>query len=385
MGQDHGHRLPLGGLQQDQGEEELVPRGDEREHQRRDQAGRQQRQHHAGEDAETARAVDGGGLLQGQRHRLDVALEHPQRERQIPHHVHQDQARQGVDHLEVLQHQEQRNDDQHQREHLAEQNPHRPRPADPRPVADHHVGGGHGYRHGDQRGAAGHQQAVERRARQRVGVERDAVVLQARLARNPRRIDGAQLLRRLEGRRQQPQQREGQEDQVADQRHVLAQAPGGPPGPPPARNGRRGRNHPAHRSLLPVPLPAAARAPRVCGGFASPPARRCAGGVGVCGPAAAHAPRVCGGFASPPARRCAGGVGVCGPAAARAPRVCGGFASPPARRCAGGVGVCGPAAARAPLTRSPPSGGCAGTRPAAPQSRRPSPGPSPRHSRTGRT
>ena len=40
----------------------------------------------------------------------------------------------------------------------------------------------------------------------------------------PRRVDGAQLLRRLEGGGEEPEQREGQEDQIAGQGQILTGA-----------------------------------------------------------------------------------------------------------------------------------------------------------------
>src|SRR5215831_17041685 len=62
---------------QDQGEEELGPAEDEREHGGGDDAGQRQRQRHPPQGTPTAMAVDEGRLLQLRRHLAEIGKHHP--------------------------------------------------------------------------------------------------------------------------------------------------------------------------------------------------------------------------------------------------------------------------------------------------------------------
>src|SRR4051812_532013 len=110
-------------LEEDEGQEELVPRRDEGEERRDDDAGREQRRDHGAEDGEAARAVDHRRLLDVARDPADVALQHPEDERQRPDDVDEDEAGVRVGQVQLPEQQEERDDDQDQREHLAEQDP----------------------------------------------------------------------------------------------------------------------------------------------------------------------------------------------------------------------------------------------------------------------
>jgi len=75
--------------------------------------------------------VDGRRLLEVARDVADVALEHPEDERERPDEVDEDQPRVRVRQVQVAEHQEQRDDDQDQREHLADEDVGETEPRDP--------------------------------------------------------------------------------------------------------------------------------------------------------------------------------------------------------------------------------------------------------------
>ena len=95
-------RRQVGALDHDEGEEELVPGGDEREQRGHHDSRREEGSDDPVQDLEPAGAVDGRRLLQITRDSLDVAVEHPQHERERPDVVDEHEARVRVGQLEVL-------------------------------------------------------------------------------------------------------------------------------------------------------------------------------------------------------------------------------------------------------------------------------------------
>src|SRR5205814_9507460 len=91
LGELDGQGDEIRALEQDEREEELVPGAQEREQQRHDDAGREQRRDHPDENLDAASTVDRRGLLELVWDRPDVALEHPEDERERPDEVDEDQ------------------------------------------------------------------------------------------------------------------------------------------------------------------------------------------------------------------------------------------------------------------------------------------------------
>src|SRR5438093_1094468 len=87
-----GERDEAWALKQDECEEELVPGRDEREQQGEDDARREQRCDHANEGLHACRTVDRRRLLEVARDPADVALQHPEDERQRPDQVDEAQS-----------------------------------------------------------------------------------------------------------------------------------------------------------------------------------------------------------------------------------------------------------------------------------------------------
>src|SRR5690349_9609156 len=93
-------------------------------------------------DVATRPGTSSGKMIEVVRDGGHVALEHPESQRQRPDDVDDDEARQGVDEPDHLQHDEDRDDDEDERNDLGDEDPSdRPVP-DGTAVAGDRVGGG---------------------------------------------------------------------------------------------------------------------------------------------------------------------------------------------------------------------------------------------------
>src|SRR5258706_8780454 len=121
----------------------------------------------------------------------------------------------------VLEDEENRDDDQDRREYLAQQDPDGGTGADRGPQAAQRVRRRYRDEDDDDRCAQRRLQAVEGRPRQSLVDQGGAVVVPLEMARDEPRVDRGQFPLALERHRQQPQQREAQEDKVAAESQVL--------------------------------------------------------------------------------------------------------------------------------------------------------------------
>ena len=116
-----GQRLQLLGGDQHEGEEEVVPRQDEREDGGRDEAGQRQRQHHVPHRLAAMGAVDERCLLQLERNALEEGAQEPEAEGQTERRVREHERQPRVRDPELL-HQDVEGDDDHDgREHVGEE------------------------------------------------------------------------------------------------------------------------------------------------------------------------------------------------------------------------------------------------------------------------
>ncbi len=168
-------------------------------------------------------AVDDPGLLDVARDRGDVALQHPQRERQRVDRVHERQPDEAVDQPELAQDEEERHHHEDHREHLAHQHPAVGHDLQPGAVAGQRVRGGQREHEHERRGAERDDQAVRRGRDQVSAPHRVAEVLERGGERHE--PAGGQLGGALESGAEQPEQREPEEDQVTAEREVLQGAP----------------------------------------------------------------------------------------------------------------------------------------------------------------
>jgi hypothetical protein len=221
LGEPERQRRQVGGVQQDEREEELVPGGDEREEGGHDDAGQEQWRDHGPEHVEATGPVDHCRLFEVGRDAADVALEHPEDERERPDDVHEDESTVRVREVQLAEHEEQRDDDEDQREELAEQDPAEPGSRDDPSLPREDVRGRETDEADQDRGRRRDLEAVPRGVRD-VGVPQDlAVVVERRLGRDEGRVQLDELARSLQRHREQPEQREAEEDDVEPERGVL--------------------------------------------------------------------------------------------------------------------------------------------------------------------
>ena len=99
-----GHRDSLGVVAggEDQGEQELIPAGQQAENAGGDHPGQRQWEHDLPNDREAVGPVDQRGFLQRYRNALKIRAKHPDHERQHEGHVNQRQKDLGVGHVQLL-------------------------------------------------------------------------------------------------------------------------------------------------------------------------------------------------------------------------------------------------------------------------------------------
>ena len=256
-------------VQEDPGEDVLVPARDEGEDRGRHEPGRHQRQEDLHEGAEPARAVHHRRLLELARDPEQEPAQRPHRERQHEGHVREDHARQRV-HLPVAaEHDEERDDQARLREHLDPDHQHDEELLAREAELRERDRGEERERHRERDGDAHDDQAVLDVVPEEGPVDRVAEVRERRVEREPGRVEAVDLVVRLERGRDHPEDREGQHDEDEDADEVPGRPRQTPP-PAAARPPDRGRDRSgrhlrlrAHRTSSEAPL--AAPTIRTCG------------------------------------------------------------------------------------------------------------------------
>ncbi|OEI67426.1 hypothetical protein Cus16_2856 [Curtobacterium sp. ER1/6] len=227
----------VGREQQDERDEEVPPGLDEHEDEHDRDAGAHERHDDPRERGEHRGAVGPRRLLEGDRHRVHEVLRHPDRHRQARRGEEEDAAPHVVDQVERH---EQRVDGHHHRRDRqpgAEQDAVQERLVDAHLVAGQRVRGEQREHHGDDRGAAGEQQAVRERDERQLRGEHLREVVERELRRQLHRQRRLGVHRRQHEPEQGHREADG-DDEQDDVRH--------PAHGPPARGGHvqcAGRGH----------------------------------------------------------------------------------------------------------------------------------------------
>ena len=206
---------------EDQRIQELVPRDQEREQHRREQAGPRERQDHPEQRPDARAAVDSRRILEIARDRLEVVAHDPQHERRRERAVDDDQPDPRVEQMQADHDQVQRDHEGDRRDHVRgeEQQQRRSRAAKPQPRE--RVGAEHADRDRDRDGGGRDDQAVEQRGtevredRAAGGGEDLRVAAEREVARDPAERNPEQLGLARQARDHQPRERR-QEDERHD-------------------------------------------------------------------------------------------------------------------------------------------------------------------------
>src|SRR3954468_14796098 len=227
------HRLRLLRGRQREGEDEVVPREDEHEDRRGEDARRGEWGDDLREGLERRRAVDLRGLLELPRDLSEERRQRVDRQRQREGHVRDDEPGPRVVQAQVAPHVEQRADDGDRREDGQRQGgaEHQPlaREVQPRDRVRRHRGEDDGEQRGDQRDA----DRVDQRARELVGLEDRGVARGGPLRRNQPAVgDRRGVLQRQHPQPEHREQREDEDHEVGDDPGPDAAGHDSSPSPP---------------------------------------------------------------------------------------------------------------------------------------------------------